>query len=117
MTKIVTLGEVTCPSGELVLMDGGYLGLWSGERAPEEQRHDGFPPAVDFEIVGVDADVAARSFDRQCGRTLYDIPEIRPACPRRAAKALVPDPAAPQTVKQPPRTSRTAPTTDTYRSP
>jgi hypothetical protein len=61
----VLLGEITCPSGELVLMDGGYLGLWSEPHAP----------GVDFEIVGPDAAVAARSFDRQSGRTLYDIPE------------------------------------------
>jgi hypothetical protein len=75
MTKDVTLGEITCPSGELVLMDGGYLRLWSGDRAPAQQRPDDIPPAVDFEIVGTDADVAARSFDRQAGRTLYDVPE------------------------------------------
>jgi hypothetical protein len=75
VTKIVTLGAITCPSGELVLMDGGYLGLWSGDRAPEQQRPDDVPPGVDFEIVGTDAETAARSFDRQVGRTLYDIPE------------------------------------------
>ena len=66
------LGEVTCPSGELVLMDGGYLGLWSGDGAPEDVPDA--VPAVDFEVVGHDAEAAARSFDRQSGRTLYDIP-------------------------------------------
>jgi hypothetical protein len=30
--------------------------------------------STDFEIVGADAEAAARSFDRQPGRTLYDIP-------------------------------------------
>lgn len=68
------LGEVTCPSGQLVLMDGGYLGLWSGERAPENVRQPDDEPAVDFEVVGRDANAAARSFDRQSGLTLYDIP-------------------------------------------
>ncbi|MBB4965534.1 hypothetical protein [Saccharothrix violaceirubra] len=68
----VVLGSVTCPSGHLVLVDGGYLGLWSGERSPDET---GEPAAVDFEVVGPDADAAARSFDRQTGRRLYDIPE------------------------------------------
>ncbi|WP_200211070.1 hypothetical protein [Micromonospora coerulea] len=75
MAEIVPLGEVTCPSGQLVLMDGGYLGLWSGDRAPEDVRQPDVVPAVDFEVVGRDADAAARSFDRQSGRTLYDIPQ------------------------------------------
>lgn len=75
MQESVLLGEITCPSGELVLMDGGYLGLWSGNRSPEDVRQPDEPPAVDFEVVGRDADVAARSFGRQAGRTLYDIPQ------------------------------------------
>ncbi len=69
------LGEVTCPSGELVLMDGGYLGLWSGDRSPDDVAGPDAVPSTDFEVVGPDADAAARSFDRQCGRTLYDIPQ------------------------------------------
>jgi hypothetical protein len=75
VAEIVLLGEVTCPSGQLVLMDGGYLGLWSGDRAPEDVRQSDVERAVDFEVVGRDADAAARSFDRQSGRTLYDIPQ------------------------------------------
>ncbi len=67
------LGSVTCPSGELVLVDGGYLGLWSGERSPDEVGASAGVAAVDFEVVGPDA--AARSFDHQAGRRLYDIPE------------------------------------------
>ncbi|MEV5703782.1 hypothetical protein [Actinoallomurus sp. NPDC052274] len=74
VAEIVLLGEVTCPSGELVLMDGGYLGLWSGDRTPDDVERPDDAPAVDFEVVGRDADAAARSFDRQSGRTLYDIP-------------------------------------------
>lgn len=74
MTGTVVLGEITCPSGELVLMDGGYLRLWSGDQPPEQSRDEAVPPGVDFEIVGADAEVAARSFDRQWGRTVYDIP-------------------------------------------
>lgn len=76
------LGEITCPSGKLVLMDGGYLGLWSGSRSPQELRQPDELPAVDFEVVGRDAKVAARSFDRLAGRTLYDIPQ-------QAAKQLI----------------------------
>jgi hypothetical protein len=75
VSERVTLGEITCPSGELVLMDGGYLRLWSGSRPPEDERPGDIPPGVDFEVGGPDADAAARSFDRQHGRTLYDIPE------------------------------------------
>ncbi|MEJ2854215.1 MULTISPECIES: hypothetical protein [unclassified Saccharothrix] len=76
----VVLGWVTCPSGQLVLVDGGYLGLWCGDRSPGE---DG-APAVDFAVVGPDADAAALSFDHQPGRRLYDIPEH--AAERFAAK-------------------------------
>jgi hypothetical protein len=75
MAEVVALGEITCPSGELVLMDGGYLGLWSGSRSPDEVQQPDAVPAVDLEVVGLDADAAARSFNRQSGRTLYDIPE------------------------------------------
>ncbi len=75
MTGTVVLGEITCPSGELVLMDGGYLSLWSGDRPPEQDRDEAVPPGVDYEVVGADADVAAQTFDRQWGRTMYDIPQ------------------------------------------
>jgi hypothetical protein len=68
------LGEVTAPSGDLLLMDGGYLGLWSGDRDPESVRGPDIPASTDFEIVGADAEAAARSFGRQPGRTIYDIP-------------------------------------------
>jgi hypothetical protein len=70
MTIDVVLGEVTCPSGHLVIMDGGYLELWSGDRAPEDEER----PATDFAIVGPDAEEAGESFDRQTGTRLYDIP-------------------------------------------
>jgi hypothetical protein len=70
MTVEVVLGEVTCPSGQLVIMDGGYLELWSGDRVPDDEDR----PATDFVIVGPDAEAAADSFDRQPGTRLYDIP-------------------------------------------
>jgi hypothetical protein len=34
MEEIYELGAITCPSGELVVLDGGHLGMWSGERSP-----------------------------------------------------------------------------------
>ncbi|HEV8570199.1 MAG TPA: hypothetical protein VGQ92_24460 [Actinoplanes sp.] len=82
----VPLGEITCPSGELVVVDTGYLGMWSGERPPSALDPEMLPfddpdmaasvvaRSVDFEVVGRDAAAAARSFDRQAGESLYDIP-------------------------------------------
>ena len=64
------LGEVTLPSGTVVLVDAGLLGLWD----PEDQwivDH----PATDFRIEGPDAAEAGRRFDRQWHpRYLYDTP-------------------------------------------
>jgi hypothetical protein len=71
VAETVVLGEVTCPSGQLVLMDGGYLDLWSGSRPP---AHD-VGCYADFEIVGADAAASAAVFDRQSGLTAYDIPD------------------------------------------
>src|SRR6478609_1149036 len=82
---VLVLGEVTCPSGHLVVMDGGYLSLWSGDRSPaltdprllgarDETMAWNIRAAVDFEITGPDAVEAARAFDRQAGLTCYDIP-------------------------------------------
>lgn len=81
----IPLGEITCPSGVLVILDGGCLGGWSADRSPREVNLEALgvddpqlaveiASAVDFEVTGVDAEAAARSFDRQPGMTLYDIP-------------------------------------------
>ncbi|WOX20152.1 hypothetical protein [Streptomyces solicathayae] len=83
--ETVTLGRIDCPSGELVVVDGGYLGLWSGDGSPADVEpellgiHDpqlaaDVAAASDFVIAGADAAAAAASFDRQPGRTVYDIP-------------------------------------------
>jgi hypothetical protein len=85
MHKVVQLGHVTCPSGQLVVVDGGYLSGWSGDRSPAEvdpivlgvddpALAREMTGAVDFEITGPDASAAARSFDRQPGLALYDVP-------------------------------------------
>lgn len=79
------LGQITCPSGHLVVADGGYLGAWSGERSPADidpvllniddpQLIREISGAVDFDIVGPDAQAAARAYDRQSGTSLYDVP-------------------------------------------
>jgi hypothetical protein len=66
----VWLGAVTCPSGELVLIDAESLGHWSGRSTPLDL--DG--QWVDAEIVGPDAVAAAQAFHRQSATVLYDIP-------------------------------------------
>ncbi|MEU1600232.1 hypothetical protein ABZ468_47655 [Streptomyces sp. NPDC005708] len=88
MEEIFRLGEISCPSGTLVIVDGGHLGLWSGERSPAEidpallGADDPVMAAevvnsVDFAVVGPDASAAARGFDLQPGAMLHDIPASR----------------------------------------
>jgi hypothetical protein len=63
------LGELSCPSGVVLILDPGLRPLW---------RHDqplAADEATDFRIDGVDAERAARLFDRQWHpRFLYDVP-------------------------------------------
>ncbi|MER5275917.1 hypothetical protein ABT025_09170 [Streptomyces sp. NPDC002809] len=88
MEEMFRLGEISCPSGVLVVVDGGHLGLWSGERSPAEidpvllgiddpATAAEVRNAVDFAVVGPDASAAARSFGRQPGSMLHDIPASR----------------------------------------
>ncbi|MFL9658480.1 hypothetical protein ACJ7VE_32735 [Streptomyces sp. PB17] len=90
MEEIFRLGEISCPSGTLIVVDGGHLGLWSGERSPAEidpallgiddtAMASDVLNSVDFAVVGPDASAAARSFDRQPGAMLHDIPASRAA--------------------------------------
>ncbi len=90
MEEIFRLGEISCPSGTLVVIDSGHLGFWSGERSPAEIDPSllGIDDAamaadvlgsVDFAVVGPDASEAVRSFDRQPGAMLHDIPASRTA--------------------------------------
>src|ERR1043166_6067454 len=51
-------------------MDGGYLGLWSGDRIPLDLDAQW----VDAEIVGPEAEAAAEAFHRETATALYDIP-------------------------------------------
>ncbi|WP_405724653.1 hypothetical protein OG607_19415 [Streptomyces sp. NBC_01537] len=90
MDEIFKLGEINCPSGNLVVIDGGHLGLWSGERSPAEidpaslgiddpMMAADVIDAVDFAVVGPDAATAVRSFGRQPGAMLHDIPASKAA--------------------------------------
>jgi hypothetical protein len=79
---IEVLGEVTLPSGSVVILDTGLLGMWCHDRDPilPEGRYNAETTrsansSIDFEIAGPDAERAGRAFDRQYHtRYLYDIP-------------------------------------------
>ncbi|MDH6451105.1 MULTISPECIES: hypothetical protein [unclassified Streptomyces] len=88
MEEIFELGDISCPSGILVVIDGGHLGLWSGERSPAEidpallgiddaAVADDVLGAVDFAVVGPDAAAATVGFGRRPGVFLHDIPASR----------------------------------------
>ncbi|MFB9234066.1 hypothetical protein ACFFWC_00720 [Plantactinospora siamensis] len=90
MGEIVFLGEISCPSGELVIVDGGTLGMWSGRRSPGELDPRGLgiddpqliadiSGSVDYVVVGPDAGNAAASFARRPTPYHYDIPASRAA--------------------------------------
>ncbi|WP_433512480.1 hypothetical protein ACQP2T_53555 [Nonomuraea sp. CA-143628] len=79
------LGSITCPSGRLVVADTGYLHLWSRDASPiaddfmlsavdDPALRESIRASVDLAVVGPDAESAARSFNRQSGTWLYDIP-------------------------------------------
>lgn len=86
VTQHIRLGDITCPSGDLVIIDGGYLGLWSGDDSPAKVDLDllgvedaataaDIRAAVDFEIAGPDAAAAAAFLARaQPDQSLYDVP-------------------------------------------
>ncbi len=86
VTAHIRLGDLTCPSGDLVVIDGGYLGLWSGDSSPAGVDLDllgvedattaaDIRDAVDFEIAGPDAQAAAAFLARVLpDQSLYDVP-------------------------------------------
>ncbi|MGW6821400.1 hypothetical protein [Streptomyces sp. NPDC055005] len=90
MEDMFELGTISCPSGTLVLIDGGHMGLWSGDQSPADidpaslgiedaERAADVAGAIDFVVTGPDASEAARSFDRQPGSRLHDIPASKAA--------------------------------------
>jgi hypothetical protein len=103
VTQRVRLGEITCPSGELVVIDGGYLGVWSGDRSPaaidpaalgidDPATANDIRGAVDFDIDGPDAAAAARLLlGRKPGLSLYDVPASAAADFQAAFAALCQD--------------------------
>jgi hypothetical protein len=51
----VLLGEITCPSGELVVMDGGYLGRWSADPHRDRVRRAVAGADPSFPVGGIPA--------------------------------------------------------------
>lgn len=86
MTARVRLGEITCPSGELVIIDGGYLNIWSADQSPavidpellgaaDPEDAADLRNAVDFEAVGPDAAAALQLLaQRNPRQSILDIP-------------------------------------------
>jgi hypothetical protein len=81
-TPVETLGEIAAPSGAIVCIDAGLLGLWCHDRPPfvepgefDEELTAKMNAAVDLAIEGPDAEAAGIAFDRQPHpRFLYDMP-------------------------------------------
>jgi hypothetical protein len=78
------LGRIVCPTGKLLIVDAGYLDMWCHDRDPVVPRRAlssddaarRANAALDYEIVGPDAERAGLLFDRQWHpRFLFDIPE------------------------------------------
>jgi hypothetical protein len=76
------IGEVTVPSGVLVLVDAGLLGIWDGS-------DDDLPETVDLRVEGPDAEEAGRRFDRSWQpRYWYDIPRRKTKAARKQFAAF-----------------------------
>jgi hypothetical protein len=77
--RIEQVGSVSCPSGVLLVLDGGLARIWSHDRPPElpawHAAAEKANSALDLEIRGPDALAAGLAFD--CSRHplyLYDRP-------------------------------------------
>jgi len=74
------LGEITCPSGVLVIIDMGYMRFWSGRHEPlprldeidDPEVRAGAASRADYFIAGKDATQVARLADFSSFHFLYD---------------------------------------------
>lgn len=72
-TVPVLIGEVSVPSGTLLIVDPGLGRFWQHDAVPRSPRQSD-PELFDLEIVGPDALAAGRAYDRQFDpRYLFDI--------------------------------------------
>jgi hypothetical protein len=82
MPNTFNLGSVTCPSGVLVIVDLGYMSLWSGDATPrpsfdgseDAETRARMLTAWDYVIAGRDAERVAQIADIIGVRFLYDWP-------------------------------------------
>src|SRR5262245_53863764 len=80
--RVIELGTVIAPSGSLLILDPGLLGMWSHSRPPvmpegilSEKGTIAANKSVDAAIVGASADAVGRQLGRQWNpRFVYDIP-------------------------------------------
>ncbi len=98
MPQLERLGQVTIPSGRLLVVDTGLLNLWCHDEAPllpegelsSPEATEAANRSQDFRIEGRDAARAAELFDRQPQRRwLFDIPPHGVATIERAFADLV----------------------------
>jgi hypothetical protein len=88
------IGSVSCPSGIMVLLDGGLAWMWSHTRAPTLPEWSEIAAAangaIDLAIRGPDAAAAGTAFERQYHpRFLYDIPRAAVEDLARSFESLV----------------------------
>jgi hypothetical protein len=88
------LGFVTCPSGVLIVIDTGYLGIWSHNRAPilpdgaleTDEARAGANTFVDLRVAGADAEQAGRMLDMSSHPLfIYDQPPDHPELDKKLA--------------------------------
>lgn len=88
------LGFVTCPSGVLIVIDTGYLGIWSHNQPPilpDGTLETGEATArantsVDLHVVGADAEQAGRMLDMSWHPLfIYDQPLDHPELDKKLA--------------------------------
>lgn len=76
------LGQITCPSCVLVIIDMGSMRFWSGRRDPVPPIEEFTDPktrarvasSADYVVAGRDAAAVARMADFQNGLFVYDLP-------------------------------------------
>ncbi len=77
--KAVLLGEIDVPSGELLILDPGLARFWKHDGDPCSPRRTD-PEEFDLQIIGPDAIVLGRAYDRQFDpRYLFDVRNVEHA--------------------------------------
>src|SRR6185312_9855074 len=82
MRSALELGTILAPSGSLLILDPGFLGMWSHDCAPvmpegilSAEGTVNANSSVDAHITGSDADRVGKTLSRQWNpRFVYDIP-------------------------------------------